>query len=180
MCCSKANESVAPLRGRSVRPTDPFRSWRWTACLALALAACDNPQLDRVTADAVLERFREASSKGPGTTVSLAGAAGLDWDRLYVFEPYTSPAAMARCLGVEPSSQLMQGIEARDDISLLVFTFTDGPPKSVVVPRDIGSFGPEAVGRGFSRERAAFIVRTPAPWTYGDLAPARGAPPRCY
>ena len=149
-------------------------------CFALALVACNDPQLDQASADAVRGRLRDARAKGPGATVSLAGAMRLSWDSVYVFEPYTSPALIQRCLGVEASPRLMQGIEARDDAMLLVFTFSDGPPKSMLVTRDIGDFGPEATARGFRRERAAFVVRRPPPWTHGDLAPAYGAPPRCF
>ena len=93
--------------------------------------------------------------------------------------PYTTPARIERCLGSPVPAHLSRGIESRDDVNLLVFTYAGSAPQSVVLPRSAGDFGPEAVDQVYARTEATFVVRTVPTGSWGELVPARDLTLRC-
>jgi hypothetical protein len=56
-----------------------------------------------------------------GKTFRLKEATSFDWDKFYVFAPYTTPEDIQRSLGFNWSQSNCFGLSSRDDINLLVF-----------------------------------------------------------
>jgi len=144
---------------------------------ALALAGC-RAAVGHVSAQRLEAGLATAQRRGAGTRVALGDVAGSGWQQVYVFGPYTPAAAVARCLGREAGAET-QGIESRDDATLLVFQFPGGRVQGVAVRRSAGDFAPEALRRAYSPEQAVFVVRRPPTGSWGDLAPAGGLTNRC-
>ena len=127
--------------------------------------------LDRVPA-AIAERVRQ----GAGTAVPLDEIAAFEWRRVYLFGPYTPLKTVRESLGVADlaaARALGQGIESRDDATLIVFQFDGEAPESLALPRAYGDFGPELVGRGYAPDEARFVVRQPPAGSWGTIGPVQ-------
>jgi len=143
-----------------------------TLCVLVAIG-CADPSAVLPSADVLHSALSAAVKRGPGAIVSLDSVIGGDWRTLYVFGPYTPSTTIDRCVGMRVNHR---DIDARDGINLLVLKPAKGRASSVVVARDV-DFGPEAVGRAYSRGAASFAVRLPSPQAWGHLVPASGAMP---
>ncbi len=146
---------------------------------ALAVAALSGCRLGRAEAATLEAHLPAALARGPGTVVDLASVVDRPWREVAVFGPYTGAAAVARCVSASEGYLLSRGIEGRDDVTLLVFSYADGSHASVALPRRTADFGPESVGAVYARPLARFRVRRPGPGTWGDVVPARGVTRRC-
>lgn len=144
--------------------------------LTILLGGCASP---RVNTEALTDSLAQALAAGPGAEVRLDDVVPSDWRAVTLAGPYTSPESLRRCLGADGSRVRTHGIESRDDVVLLVFTFPDGAHESVAVSRSAADFGPEAVGRRYDRAQARFTVRVPADGSWGRLAPTSGITERC-
>lgn len=142
-----SRRSGGPAPGGAVRA-------RLSLGVALLLLACGPSASDVET------RLEAARRQGPGTRVSLApvvpGAT-----RVFLFGPYTNIAQARRCLGAS-APDVLRGLEARDDVNVLVFELDDGELRSVAISRAAGEFVPEAVGRSYPLAEAEFVVRRSA------------------
>ena len=145
----------------------------------LSLVSCDGRPLIASASEEIVAGMAASVAQGPGAALSLDSLVRGKWQRVYIFGPYTEAARIERCLGAPVSARLRHRIEARDDVNLLVFEYADRAPASVVLPRTPADFGPEAVGRGYARGQAAFLVRTPPEGSWGELVPARDLTLRC-
>jgi hypothetical protein len=146
------------------------------ALLVGVLAACMN---ERVDAASLAHGITEVVSHREEREVALASIVTSDWTQVGVFGPYTRLEALKRCIGGRSGSRLTRGIDSRDDVTLLVFTFPDGSHESVAVARAIAIFGPEASGNLYTKPQARFSVgRTPT-GRRGYLMPASGISKRC-
>lgn len=78
----------------------------------------------------------------------------------YIFGPYTKVSVIQSWLGIETdeATRLARGIERRDDIHLLVFSFQHAPLDSMEIPRSLVDFGPEVARCGFVLDDAVFVV----------------------
>lgn len=141
--------------------------------LCLALLACSSALPDDPRgSDTVRAALRSAVERGPGTDVRLAAVTPFAWRRMYVFGPYTFIEVLRDSLHLDTrreAERLARGIDVRDDVSLLVFTFDDGAPASMEVPRFPVDFGPELVGRGYGPADAVFRVRRRPAGSWGTL-----------
>lgn len=105
-----------------------------------------------------LER-RLAGAIGRGAPVDIRTVTDFDWDRLFVFAPYTPVAEMRRCLGFEWPEAGQSGIERRDDIALLVFVRGGRVVRALEFPRRSGDFSGVPGKEGLSPQQAVFEVR---------------------
>lgn len=167
---------VAEALGRNPACNGVMRLTSFITALMLILGGCSSPRVD---AKALADSLAQALAEGPGAEVRLEDAVPSDWRVVTIVGPYTSPEALRRCLGNNGSRVRTYGIESRDDVVLLVFTFPDGEHQSVAVPRSAADFGPEAVDRRYDRAQARFAVRVPTEGSWGRLAPANGILGRC-
>jgi hypothetical protein len=121
---------------------------------------------------AVSAAIAERVARGPGTKVPLAELTSFGWRRVYVFGPYTPLATIRDSVGVNDLGEvakLARGIDARDDIDLLVFYFEHIGPQSMEHPRKQGDFRPELLGRGYGPDNAVFVVGKASRGGWGTL-----------
>jgi hypothetical protein len=141
----------------------------------LFTSACTAPSAEFPSADRLHGVLLAAVEAGPGTIVSLDSVIAGDWTALYVFSPYTSASRIGECVGARVSTH---GIEARDDITLLVLRPAKGSARSIAIPRT-ADFAPEAANRAYPRGSASFVVREPHAPSWGHLLPASGTTRPC-
>lgn len=119
----------------------------------------------------VSRAISEAVAEGPGTQVALAAHADFMWDRVCIFGPYTADADVDRISGVPGAATRAFDIRENDGIDALVFFRGRQVAASFAHPRRGADFGPELIGRCYSREQAVFSVRVPPPNSWGELGP---------
>ena len=144
------------------------------AALLASTLACGG-RADAHTRAATLETaLANRVRQGPGTEVALAELTAFDWRSVHVVAPYTPLATLRDSLGLADlaaAARLSQGIESRDDVTLLVFRDGAGRLESVAIPRETADFGPELVGRSYTARDARFAVRVPPLGSWGTLGP---------
>ena len=142
------------------------RVGRWVIAVALlGLMGCSGP-------DPVSTSIGSVATQGPGTRLLLAEQAPFEWDRVCVFGPYTSDDHVKEVTGVDDSAAAAYDIRSNDRIDVLMFIAGDRIARSVAHSRARGDFGPELVGKCYSRAQAVFLVRTPPPDGWGDIGPS--------
>jgi hypothetical protein len=115
--------------------------------LAISAFGCQGP-------DHELARSIEASARhGDVAILDMSETAAFPWDRLFVFEPYTSSEEVERELG--RSWWHSDRIEMFDTFTLLVFVKGDRVVRFVDQPLGTGFAGCSRKG-GFPRESARF------------------------
>lgn len=154
-----ARQSSAARRGRgarslsAVRWGDGLKAWV-TPIVALAFAAC---LVMSACADSGLsERITATVEKGAGTKLVMADLTDFDWQRLYIFAPYTTQKQIDRSLGFEWPDP--EGIELHDTFTLLAFV-NDGEVVSYVAqPLGQGDFADLSEGSPWTPDSAVFVV----------------------
>ena len=130
----------------------------------LSMASC-------ATDDRVSKSIGAAVNRGVGTRVALAEHATFAWDKACIFGPYTPDADIDAVTGVHGAAMKAHGIQVRDDIEVLLFVHNGDIAASVKHQRDRGDFGPELVGKCYSRHEAVFSVRKPPADSWGAIGP---------
>lgn len=144
--------------------------------LALVSVACAGAEPPAPNADSLHAKLAGAVQQGPGTRVSLDSLAPGPWRAIYVFAPYTPDEWLRRCVGAKVYSN---GIEAREDINLIVFVDTANHARSVAVKRLGVDFAPEGTSHAYAPDSAIFVVRNPASGAWGQFVPAARSMKRC-
>ena len=116
---------------------------------------------------ATLSELRRSRADSP---LSIQEIVPGDWSRLYVFAPYTPASVISKCLGGADKPPATEGIESRDDITLLVMRFADGSRVSRAVPRGDPDFVPHTVGAAYA-PAAEFGVRREPNHDWSVLVP---------
>lgn len=81
-----------------------------------------------------------------------------DWDKLYIFGPYTTEEYVISTLSSPEKLNIsLERISERDDINLLIFSKAGVPLKSIAVPRSYGDFSLKKNDRVFDRADAIFV-----------------------
>lgn len=117
----------------------------------IAAASCGGP--DSTLQEGIAASCHDAAAD-PGT-LDLSNVAGPDWDRLFVFPPYTPKAYIASELGPAAAGAPDVGIEYRDDITLLVFVYRGQVAAYTEQPITCDFSSVERAG-GWSRDSAKF------------------------
>jgi hypothetical protein len=141
--------------------------WVWTlAFLALAVLSsgcADEGPVNRSIAASV--------EKGPGTRLVFAKHTGFQWDRVCILGPYTPDDKVDSLTGVQSAAGHAHDIRSNDGINVLMFVREGRIAASVAHARNRGDFGPEVVGRCYSRDEANFSVRVPPQNSWGNIGP---------
>jgi hypothetical protein len=87
-----------------------------------------------------LERSLHTALQGDVHNVNIASVTDFQWDKAYVFPPYTPVEVMRDELGVQ-SYKDWSGLGFRDDINLLVFLHGDQIAHYAEIDRAFGEFG---------------------------------------
>jgi hypothetical protein len=114
----------------------------------------------------------EVVKNGPGSRVAIVEHLTVPWDKACIFGPYTDPAQMRRTVESDVTERDARGIQARDDINLLLFIQDSRVVRSVAHPRERGDFAPELVGKCYSAEQAVFLVRSAPTGSWAIIGPS--------
>ena len=137
------------------------RPWRLLSTLVLFMAC--GPRFDGLRRpETVSARLAAVLADGAGATFDLREVTPFGWRRVCVLGPRTPLTILGDSLQLPTDTALTRGIDRRDDIDLLVFSFQHVPPASMAHPRRYGAFGSTVHGRCFSHADAQFTVQ-PAP-----------------
>jgi hypothetical protein len=92
--------------------------------------------------------------------VSLKEVTDFEWDRVYIFTPYTPLKEIDEALGFQWMQARKFQLERRDDINLLVFTASGEVVGYLKYPRHYGDFSGLKNPEGYSAAEATFNVET--------------------
>lgn len=98
--------------------------------------------------------------KGSNEKISfkVRSLTNFEWEKMYVFAPYTPTAEINRALGFNWEDASGTGIDRRDDITLLVFANGGKVVDRVLYPRGRGDFSAIKKDNGFTPDEANFVV----------------------
>jgi hypothetical protein len=147
---------------RSSCPILPHMQRLPTLWLLLLLSLSCGPSFDGLRSpEAVRDRFARRVAQGPGTLVPLGEMTAFGYKTAFIFGPYTSQETIRSWLDIEADEavRLGRGIERRDDIHLLVFSFEHVGLDSMEIPRSLADFGPDASPCAFILVDAVFVVQ---------------------
>jgi len=116
--------------------------------LALAFTGCtrlSNQGLDQV---------KLAADVAAGSMVRLGGYTSFEWDRVFIFGPYTPPAAITEAVG----SDVWFPHRDSETHCLLVFRFHGKTVRAFEVDRNAADFEQLFQKTGYAREEADFDV----------------------
>jgi hypothetical protein len=88
-----------------------------------------------------------------------------------ILGPYTPDDKVVSLTGVQGAAGQAYDIRSNDGINVLMFVKDGRIASSVAHGRNRGDFGPELVGRCYSREQASFSIRVPPPNSWGNIGP---------
>jgi hypothetical protein len=131
----------------------------------LGAIACRGPDPLSTSIGAFVDR-------GPGTRLVLAEHTAVAWDKACILGPYTSDDKVDIITGIQGASERAYDIRSNDGINVLMFIHQGRIVGSVAHPRNRGDFGPEVVGKCYSREQAVFFVRNPPATSWGNIGPS--------
>jgi hypothetical protein len=127
------------------------------ALTMLGLSACVKTGGDFV---AKFEKSVLANKDNGQSTVSVSSVTDFEWDRLFIFSPYTPVERIHAQLGYEWAEADKTGIQSSDTFFLLVFT-KDGKVTSFFkFPRGIGDFKNLESGNVYSHEDDTFEIKS--------------------
>lgn len=92
------------------------------------------------------------------STIRLGQLPNPDWDRVYLFGPFTSEATIRSTLEFEWSGSVIRRLERSDSFQLLLFVRGQSVVMAVLHPRQQGDFDPSSLGRAIPRSMADFEV----------------------
>lgn len=102
------------------------------------------------------DRITTTVERGVGTRLVMADVTDFDWQKLYVFAPYTTQEQINRSLGFEWRDP--EGIELHDTFTLLAFVNEGEVVGYVAQPLGQGDFTDLSDGSPWTPESAVFVV----------------------
>jgi hypothetical protein len=69
----------------------------------------------------VSQALADVAARGEPTTIDIATITSFEWDKLYIFEPYTSPERVEQYLGFRWPQASMYSVKDGKDAALFVF-----------------------------------------------------------
>jgi len=125
---------------------------------------------------AIRDSLVAAGARGARMISAQQFAPG-QWTELFVVSPYTPSASIRRCFVGDRRIDEHDIVE-REDITLLVFRFSDGDIQSRAVPRAATGFGPDTWSARYAAS-ATFQVVPGDQTTGAHLVPVAGRLGRC-
>jgi hypothetical protein len=121
--------------------------------------------------DPISRSIGASVNAGPGTRVDLAEHAAFAWDKACVFGPYTPDRDVDAVTGIQGAAERAYDIRSNDGIDVLMFIHEHQIAASVAHRRSQGDFGPDVVGKCYSKDQAIFSVRKPPSGSWGNIGP---------
>ena len=132
-----------------------------TFAVVAILAVAVGLVLGRPDAGRSFSRALATAVESGQTPVKLGSLPSPDWERVFLFGPYTSSAQISTALGFTYSGP---DTESSDGQTLLVFVSGRKVVFTAQHPRKQGDFAPAALGKPFAREAAEFSVSSQNGW----------------
>lgn len=156
---------------RTIRPV-----LRSLVALCAIVLACRSERPDAFQPLAVQDAFARAMRRGPGAIATVDTLGPRNWTSFYVFGPYTSDDFMRKCLATSQFESY--GMDKRDDAYAVYFRAPGGFVSSLTLSRADVRFSADALGRGFPKGAASFVVRRDS-LGRAELAPRGPIPGSC-
>jgi hypothetical protein len=96
--------------------------------------------------------------RGPGSIVDFTKLGPPDWDKLFIFHPYTPKSSLNEALGYRWPDAERSTIEWNEGVMLVVFMREGRVVGWFDHPRNRGDLQDVASTEGYPREKAQFIV----------------------
>ncbi|CAN1209438.1 hypothetical protein TUMEXPCC7403_04390 [Tumidithrix helvetica PCC 7403] len=112
----------------------------------------------RASLQDILRAEISKQSKLSGTSLKLRSLTAFDWDKVYIFPPYTSVDEIQKSLGFPWKAAESSRIFEREDISLLVFVKRNQVVQYLAYPRSKGDFADIKALNGLTPDQAAFAI----------------------
>jgi hypothetical protein len=107
----------------------------------------------------VSQALADVAARGEPTTIDIATIASFEWDKLYIFEPYTSPERVEQYLGFRWPQASMYSVKDGKDAALFVFVKGQKVVHAFRHSRALGDFSPVANPNGYKHEEARFGIQ---------------------
>ena len=101
-----------------------------------------------------LDREKLAGDVAAGSIVDLSRYTSFEWDRVFIFAPYTSAKVISDVVGSDVS---FPGRNS-EAYCLLVFRFQEKPVRAFEVERKIADFAELFQHSGYTQEDSVFVV----------------------
>lgn len=125
-------------------------------CIVVGFVSCEQSKSDlKETLFSVVVKKRGSEDR---VMVSLNELTDFQWQRMFIFVPYTPIQKIHKSLGFEWDRAEKTNVHMRDDICLLVFVSNNQVVQYVEYPRNYGDFSEIHIERGFSPSEALFEV----------------------
>jgi len=135
------------------------------ALSCLVLISCSNPalQIDQAPTQNnlgqdLVSMIEKKKGNPEKVIVKIRSLTNFQWDKMYVFTPYTPIAEINRTLGFEWEDAASTGIDRRDDINLIVFVNSGKVVTLIAHPRIHGEFSVGDQKNVFTPESASFEI----------------------
>jgi len=111
----------------------------WAGVFAIFLLGCSYSEVnkDKIFEEKILVAMRTAHNGG---TLDIVQLTDFDWDKMFVFHPYTPSYSIFSSLGFEWNDPAVDRIAVQDGASLLLFTEKGSVMKSLSIPNNEGLF----------------------------------------
>lgn len=90
--------------------------------------------------------------------ISIKALTDFNWDKLFIFNPYTPTSLLESALGKEAYKLKEVEMDSREDINLLVFVNEGQIINFIAFPRLNGDFDKVYRKEGFTPENSNFVV----------------------
>lgn len=113
---------------------------------------------DRQKLNLVLRKMIDDNHLGIIDKVDLSLLTISNWDRFYIFQPYTVPEKIDKVLGIFWMGARFSDIKSSDQITLLVFTNNTKVVQFLEFPRSAGDFAFAVNDSGYSILESQFVA----------------------
>jgi hypothetical protein len=133
------------------------------SCLVLISCSNPTPQIDQAPTQNnlgqdLVSMIEKKKGNPEKVIVKVRSLTNFQWDKMYVFTPYTPIAEINRTLGFEWEDAASTGIDRRDDINLIVFVNNGKVVTLIAHSRIHGEFSVGGQKNGFTPESASFEI----------------------
>ena len=136
----------------------------------ILISACDNEdkiysvknksEMNTNLSEKLAAEISKKAENKDKSAFDIKAFTNFDWDKLFVFNPYTPQSLIAEKIGNDADQLKQVNMDEREDINLLVFTNAGKIVEFVEFPRSKGDFDKVSAAEGFRSDEAKFTVTT--------------------
>ena len=126
--------------------------------LGIAILALSCPREWRLTPPVAVTGAIEARIQDRSDRIALRDLSDFDWDRVFVFGPYTTSQTITKTVGFELPELAGYHIDESDSIQIIVFVKDNKDVRNEQINRGKFEFAPQALASPFTPATAVFRV----------------------